>query len=151
MLRRVQKTDTTARNRDLDACIDTVDERWFWLRPCDGRNRTMKRLIVPALAVATLSLGLAGCTNPYDPGQRAIGGGLIGAGAGAALGAAAGGGPGAALGAAIGAGVGAATGIATTPPSYGYGYAPPPPYYAPPPRYYYPPPPPPRYYYPYYY
>ena len=37
-------------------------------------------------------LGLAGCTNPYDPGQRAVGGGLLGAGAGAALGGIAGGG-----------------------------------------------------------
>jgi hypothetical protein len=36
-----------------------------------------------ALAFA---LGLSACTNPYDPGQRAVGGGLIGAGAGAAIG-----------------------------------------------------------------
>jgi len=46
-----------------------------------------KRLIAPG-AVALL-LGLAACTNPYDPAQRAVGGGLIGAGAGAAIGAAA--------------------------------------------------------------
>ena len=51
---------------------------------------------------AGLFLALAGCTNPYDPGQRAVGGGLLGAGAGAAIGGAAAGGHGAALGAAIG-------------------------------------------------
>ena len=69
-------------------------------------------------------LGLASCTNPYDPGQRAIGGGLIGAGAGAAIGGLAGGGQGAALGALIGGGVGALGGVATTPPRprYRYGY-----------------------------
>jgi hypothetical protein len=49
-----------------------------------------------------LMLSLSACTNPYDPAQRFVGGGLLGAGAGAAIGAAAGGGPGAALGAAIG-------------------------------------------------
>jgi hypothetical protein len=63
-----------------------------------------KRLIAPG-AVALL-LGLAACTNPYDPAQRAVGGGLIGAGAGAAIGAAAGGGTGAAIGAATGGALG---------------------------------------------
>mgnify|MGYP001243339618 CR=1 FL=1 len=68
-----------------------------------------------------LSVGVAACTNPYDPAQRTIGGGLLGAGAGAAIGAAAGGGPGAALGAAIGGATGAVAGAATTPPPpYGY-------------------------------
>src|SRR5438045_6986780 len=85
-------------------------------------------LIVPAFA---LVLGLAACTNPYDPGQRALGGAAIGAASGAAIGAAAGGGRGAAIGAATGAAVGAATGVATTPPPPGY-YPPPPP----PPPYY---------------
>jgi hypothetical protein len=54
-------------------------------------------LIVPAFA---LVLGVAACTNPYDPGQRALGGAAIGAGTGAAIGAAAGGGTGAAISAA---------------------------------------------------
>jgi hypothetical protein len=63
-----------------------------------------------------LALGLSACTNPYDPGQRAVGGGLIGAGAGAAIGAAAGGGTGAAIGAASGGVLGAITGAATAPP-----------------------------------
>jgi len=64
-------------------------------------------------------LGLAACTNPYDPMQRFVGGGLIGAGSGAAIGAAAAGGHGAALGAAVGGAVGAVTGLITT-PRYGY-------------------------------
>lgn len=67
-------------------------------------------------AVATiLAVGLAACSNPYDPGQRAVGSGLLGAGAGAAIGAAAGGGHGAATGAIIGGALGALTGAATTP------------------------------------
>jgi len=66
------------------------------------------------LALAAM-LALAACTNPYDPGQRAIGGGLIGAGAGAAIGGLAGGGQGAAAGALIGGGIGALGGVATTP------------------------------------
>jgi hypothetical protein len=122
----------------------------------------MKRLIAPGFVAATLVLGLAGCTNPYDPGQRAVGGGLLGAGAGAAIGGAVGGGHGAALGAAIGGATGAVTGAATTPPpppppgAYGqvYGYPPAPGGYGqgygyPPPRasggYGYPPAPPPAY------
>jgi hypothetical protein len=88
-----------------------------------GKQMT-KRLMAPC--AAALLLGLAACTNPYDPGQRALGGGLLGAGAGAAIGAAAGGGTGAAIGAATGGALGAITGAATTPP-------PPPP---PPPGYY---------------
>jgi hypothetical protein len=81
-------------------------------------------------------LGLTACTNPYDPGQRAVGGAAIGAGTGAALGAIAGGGRGAAIGALAGGAVGAATGAATTPPPPGY-YAPPPGYYNAPPSGYY--------------
>ena len=67
-------------------------------------------------------LGLSACTDPYDPGQRALGGGLLGAGAGATVGAIAGGGQGAAIGALAGGALGAAGGAATTPvasqPSY---------------------------------
>jgi len=72
-----------------------------------------KILLLPAAGV--LLLGLAGC-NPYDPGERAAAGGLIGAASGAAIGAAAGGGTGAAIGAAVGGTVGAISGAATTPP-----------------------------------
>jgi hypothetical protein len=91
----------------------------------------MKRLIAPGIVAAALVVALSSCTNPYDPGQRAVGGGLLGAGAGAALGGAVGGGHGAALGAAIGGATGAVTGAATTPPPppppsyYGPGYPPP--------------------------
>lgn len=77
--------------------------------------------LVAALACTTMGA----CTNPYDPGQRALGGGLIGAGGGAAIGGLAGGGEGAAIGALAGAAGGAAVGAATTtrprrtaPPSY---------------------------------
>ena len=55
-----------------------------------------KAFVAPGGITLALALSLAACTNPYDPGQRALGGGLIGAGAGAAIGAAAGGGTGAA-------------------------------------------------------
>jgi len=75
-----------------------------------------RRLIVPSAVAVGLVLGLSGCSNPYDPGQRALGGGLIGAGAGAAIGAAAGGRTGAAIGAATGGALGAITSAATTPP-----------------------------------
>lgn len=88
--------------------------------------------ITGGAAGLALLLGLAGCTNPYDPAQRAVGGGLLGAGTGAAIGAAAGGGHGAALGAAIGGATGVLGGIATTPQPY----YPPQAYYPPPPGYY---------------
>ena len=78
----------------------------------------------PRLGAVTAGLalmfGLAACTNPYDPGQRAVGGGLIGAGTGAAIGAAAGGGRGAAIGAAVGGATGAVVGATTTPPPPAY-------------------------------
>jgi hypothetical protein len=50
----------------------------------------MNRVAVRSLLAAGLILGLSACTNPYDPVQRAVGGGLLGAGSGAAIGAAAG-------------------------------------------------------------
>jgi hypothetical protein len=81
------------------------------------------RLFVTGVAGAGMILALASCTNPYDPTQRAVGGGLLGAGAGAAIGGAAAGGTGAAIGAATGGAVGAVTGVLTTPPP-----PPPPPY-----------------------
>lgn len=92
-------------------------------------HRSIRR---PLQCVAALGLVLAvsACTDPYDPGQRAAGGALIGAGGGAAVGAAIGGGPGALTGALVGGGVGAATGVLTTPQR-------------PQPQPYYPPPPPP--------
>src|SRR5438874_6302325 len=71
-------------------------------------------LIVPAFA---LVLGLAACTNPYDPGQRALGG--------AAIGAAAAGGTCAATDALVDGAVGTVAGVATTPAAPVYGYPPP--------------------------
>ena len=79
----------------------------------------MKRPIVGCVTSLGLILGLSACTNPYDPAQRFVGGGLLGAASGAAIGAAA----------------GAFGGAATTPPPYGFYYGYPgyygyPPYYA---------------------
>ncbi len=71
-----------------------------------------------AVALAGLfsaAMALSGCSDPYSPGQRAVGGGLLGAGGGAALGAIAGGGNGAAIGALAGGALGAVGGAATTP------------------------------------
>jgi hypothetical protein len=83
----------------------------------------VRRAIGACAIFFALILGLSACANLYDPAQRLVGGGLLGAGAGAAIGAAAGGGPGAALGAAIGGATGAVGGVATTPPPpYGYSY-----------------------------
>jgi hypothetical protein len=90
-------------------------------------------LIVRAVAVFSLVLVLSACSNPYDPGQRALGGAAIGAGAGAAIGGAAGGWHGAAIGALAGGAVGAVTGAVTTPrPPPPRAYSPPPQAYSPP-------------------
>ena len=105
-----------------------------------GDLNIMQRSIAPIAATLGMVLALSACTDPYDPGQRAVGGGLLGAGAGAAIGGLAGGGRGAAAGALIGGAVGAVGGVATTPRSPPPAYYPPPP---PPPGYY--PPPPPSY------
>src|SRR6202045_3948421 len=60
------------------------------VRPVDAsRKREMTR-ITPYVLVA-LALSLSACTNPYDPVQRGLGGGILGAASGAAIGAAAGG------------------------------------------------------------
>ena len=80
----------------------------------------MDRVVASSLFAACLVSGLSACTNPDAPVQRAVGGGLLGAGSGAAIGAAAAGGPGAALGAAVGGAVGVLGGAATTPPPPGY-------------------------------
>lgn len=83
----------------------------------------MRMKLITLTALAGLGL-LASCTNPYSPGQRALGGAAIGAGSGALIGGLAGGGHGAAIGALVGGGVGAAAGAATTPqqPRYNNGY-----------------------------
>ena len=71
----------------------------------------MARKIALGLAVGSLLAVLAGCG--YDPGTRAVTGGLMGAGAGAGVAALTGGKP--ATGALIGGGVGALGGALTTP------------------------------------
>ena len=71
-------------------------------------------------AVSVIGAGLVfaatAFADPYNPAERAIGGGLVGAGTGAVIGAIAGGGRGAGVGAAVGGGLGAVAGAATTPP-----------------------------------
>jgi len=74
-----------------------------------------KRAAIPSAIGAGLLLATATFADPYNPADRALGGGLIGAGTGAVIGAIAGGGRGAAIGAAVGGGLGAVTGAATTP------------------------------------
>ncbi len=82
----------------------------------------MKKTKMLAVAALGLSLGLGACTDPYSPGQRAVGGGVIGGLGGAGVGALAGGGKGALIGGLAGSAVGAGVGAATTPqrPAYGY-------------------------------
>ncbi len=97
----------------------------------------MKRFVVNGALLIGMTLSITACQDTYDPGQRAAGGALLGAGAGAAIGGIAGGGRGALLGGLLGGGAGALGGVATTPhpqPSYQQqpGYPPPPP---PPPPY----------------
>jgi len=74
-----------------------------------------KRATIPGVIGAGLLLATAAFADPYNPAERAIGGGLLGAGTGAAIGAIAGGGYGAGVGAAVGGGLGAVAGAATTP------------------------------------
>lgn len=71
----------------------------------------MRRLLAVCVLMAGIAAGVSGCG--YTPGQRAVTGGAIGAGAGAAIGAATGGH--AATGALIGGGVGALGGALTAP------------------------------------
>ena len=71
----------------------------------------MTHKIALGLALSGMLTVLAGCG--YDPGTRAVTGGLLGAGAGAGVAAATGGKP--ATGALIGGGVGALGGAVTSP------------------------------------
>lgn len=71
----------------------------------------MTRTIVLRALAGTLLLALAACG--YTPGQRAVSGGLLGAGAGAGVSALVGGKP--ATGALIGGGAGALGGAVTAP------------------------------------
>ena len=73
-----------------------------WIRP------------IALAGLVSAALALSGC-DPYSPGQRAVGGGLLGAGGGALIGGIAGGGSGAGIGALAGGALGAVGGAATTP------------------------------------
>ena len=92
----------------------------------------MIRFVLPAALALGMAFSVTACTDPYNPGQRAVGGGVIGAGAGAAIGGLAGGGSGALAGGLLGGAVGALGGAATTPERPRYqqpNYPPPPPPY----------------------
>jgi hypothetical protein len=79
-------------------------------------ERLMKKRTTFANVIgAGLMMTTAAFADPYNPGERALGGGLLGAGTGAVIGAIAGGGRGAGIGAAVGGGLGAVAGAATTP------------------------------------
>jgi osmotically inducible lipoprotein OsmB len=71
----------------------------------------MHTALAKFVASAALAASVAACG--YSPGDRAVSGGLLGAGTGAAIGAATGGSP--LTGAAIGGAVGAVGGAATSP------------------------------------
>jgi osmotically inducible lipoprotein OsmB len=71
---------------------------------------TMWRAIATCLVLVPVGLSLAGCG--YNPGDRALSGGLIGAGGGAAIAGITGGNP--LVGAAIGGGAGALGGVLTS-------------------------------------
>ena len=74
-----------------------------------------KQSTVASVISAGLLLVTTAYADPYNPAERAIGGGLVGAGTGAFVGAIAGGGRGAGTGALVGGSLGAAAGAATTP------------------------------------
>ena len=61
-----------------------------------------KRTTFANVIGAGLMMATAASADPYNPGERALGGGLLGAGTGAVIGAIAGGGRGAGIGAAVG-------------------------------------------------
>jgi hypothetical protein len=75
---------------------------------------SLYKFVLPMIAL----FGLAACANTHDPGERALGGALIGGGTGAVIGGVTGGPGGAAAGAAIGGVGGAAAGVLTTPGRY---------------------------------
>ena len=75
----------------------------------------MRQFIMPCVLVVGMAFAIAACSDPYDPTQRAVGGGLLGAGAGATIGGVAGGGSGALVGGLAGGALGAVGGAATTP------------------------------------
>jgi Biotin-lipoyl like len=96
------------------AVIARIDDRTY--RAALAFEKMRKHATIASLIGAGLILTTTAFADPYNPADRAIGGGLLGAGTGAVIGAIAGGGHGAGIGAAVGGGVGAVMGAATTPP-----------------------------------
>jgi hypothetical protein len=66
-------------------------------------ERMRKPVTFASVTGAGLLTAIAAVADPYNPGERALGGGLLGAGTGAVI------------GAAVGGGLGAVAGAATTP------------------------------------
>jgi hypothetical protein len=66
-------------------------------------ERMRKPVTFASVIGAGLLMATAAVADPYNPGERALGGGLLGAGTGAVI------------GAAVGGGLGAVAGAATTP------------------------------------
>jgi hypothetical protein len=84
--------------------------------PSVATEMKMKKQVTFVSVIGTgMLMATEAIADPYKPGERALGGGLLGAGTGAVIGAIAGGGRGAGIGAAVGGGLGAAAGAATTP------------------------------------
>jgi hypothetical protein len=81
---------------------------------CVELKRMKRQATVAGVIGAGLIYAMTASADPYNPGERALGGGLLGAGTGAVIGAIAGGGRGAGTGAAVGGGLGAVAGAATT-------------------------------------
>ena len=91
-------------------------------RFAEAEGKLIMNAVITSCAFALgMVLGQSACTDPYDPDQRAFGGGLFGAGTGAAIGGISGGGRGAATGALLGGALGAIGGAATTPAPVYYG------------------------------
>jgi osmotically inducible lipoprotein OsmB len=96
-----------SRHRHVSA--SSVSEFFAYSRSLTQGDRIMSRILTTTLFLVGLGIALAGCG--HTTGERAVSGGLIGAGAGAGIAAVTGGNP--LAGAAIGGAAGAVTGVVT--------------------------------------
>src|SRR5262249_39284268 len=93
----------------------TTTSRVYSFRGCVDMKRKKRQATAAGVIGAGLIYAMAASADPYNPGERSLGGDLLGTGTGAVTGAIAGGGHGAGIGAAVGGGLGAVAGAATTP------------------------------------
>src|SRR5260370_13244197 len=82
---------------------------------CLEMKRMKRQATVAGVIGAGLIYAMAASADPYNPAERALGGGLLGAGTGSVIGAIAGGGRGAGIGAPGWGGLGAGGGAGTSP------------------------------------